>query len=330
MTATVEMTYRQAIAQAMIEEMERDPKVLLLGEDVGAFGGAMAASKGVHDRFGDKRVIDTPISEAAIIGAGLGAAITGLRPIVEVMFIDFTGVCMDQIANQVAKVRYMLGGQVEVPLVIRTQGGAGKSYAAQHSQSLEVWFAAIPGLKVVMPATPADAKGLLKNAIRLNDPVLFIEHKLLYGDKGPTPTDVQFLLPIGKAQVVRQGRDVTIVSYSRQLLMSLSAAQALAADGIDCEVIDLRTISPLDMATILESLGRTGRLVVVEEGHKSFGVGAEISARVMEQAFDLLEAPVQRVGSLDSPIPFSPVLEAEVIPNAAKIAAAVKRLFARN
>ncbi len=200
MTDTVEMTYRQAIAQAMIEEMELDPMVLLLGEDVGCFGGAMAASKGVFDKFGARRVIDTPISEAAIIGTGLGAAITGLRPIVEIMFIDFTGVCMDQIANQVAKVRFMLGGQVSVPLVIRTQGGAGKSYAAQHSQSLEVWFAAIPGLKVVMPATAADAKGLLKSAIRLNDPVLFIEHKLLYGEKGPVPTDVQF------RPAYRQGR----------------------------------------------------------------------------------------------------------------------------
>ena len=329
MADTVEMTYRQAIAQAMLEEMELDPMVVLLGEDVGCFGGAMAASKGVHERFGDRRVIDTPISEGAIIGAGLGAAITGLRPIVEIMFIDFTGVCMDQIANQVAKVRYMLGGQVSVPLVIRTQGGAGKSYAAQHSQSLEVWFAAIPGLTVVMPATPADAKGLLKSAIRSNDPVLFIEHKLLYGDKGPTPTDVQFLLPIGKAHVVREGSDATIVSYSRQLLMSLAAAQTLAAEGIDCEVIDLRTVSPLDMDTILSSLEKTGRLLVVEEGHKSFGVGAEISARVMEQGFDFLEGPVRRVATLDTPIPFSPVLEKAAIPNPEKIAHCVKEMLGK-
>jgi acetoin:2,6-dichlorophenolindophenol oxidoreductase subunit beta len=324
------MAYRQAVAQAIMEEMARDPGVILLGEDVGKFGGAMAASKGVYDKFGPTRVIDTPISESAIIGAALGAAITGLRPIAEIMFIDFTGVCMDQIANQVAKVRYMLGGQVTVPMVIRTQGGAGKSYAAQHSQSLEMWFAAIPGLKVVMPATPADVKGLLKSAIRSNDPVMFIENKMLYGDKGEVPDDTEFLLPLGKAHIVRPGKNVTIVSHSRQLLVSLDAAKALADEGIDCEVIDLRTISPLDMATILDSLGRTGRLVVVEEGHKSFGIGAEISARVMEEGFDLLEAPVQRVGSLDTPIPFSPILEAEVIPNAAKIAATVKRLFARN
>jgi acetoin:2,6-dichlorophenolindophenol oxidoreductase subunit beta len=329
MSVATEMTYRQAVALAMIEEMERDPTVLLLGEDVGCFGGAMAASKGVYDKFGASRVIDTPISEAAIIGAGLGAAITGLRPIVEIMFIDFTAVCMDQIANQVAKVRYMLGGQVSVPLVIRTQGGAGKSYAAQHSQSLEAWFAAIPGLKVVMPATPASAKGLLKSAIRLNDPVLFIEHKLLYGEKGPVPTDTEYLLPIGKAEVVRQGDDVTVVSYSRQLLMSLGAAQTLAADGIECEVIDLRTISPLDMATILSSLEKTGRLVIVEEGHRSFGVGAEVSARVMEQGFDFLEGPVRRVAALDTPIPFSPVLEKAAIPNPDTIVQTVNEMLGK-
>ncbi len=327
MTATVEMTYRQAVAQAMLEEMELDPNVFLLGEDVGAFGGAMAASKGVFEKFGARRVIDTPISEEAIIGAGLGAAITGLRPIVEIMFVDFTGICMDQIANQVAKVRFMLGGQVEVPLVIRTQGGAGKSYAAQHSQSLEVWFAAVPGLTVVMPATPADAKGLLKSAIRSNDPVLFIEHKLLYGEKGQTPTDPQFVLPLGKAHVVRPGSDATVVSYSRQLGTALAAAGSLAAEGVECEVIDLRTISPLDMDTILASLEKTGRLVIVEEGHKSFGVGAEISARVMEQGFDFLEGPVRRVATLDTPIPFSPVLEKAALPSPEKVIAAVKEML---
>ena len=321
------MTFREAVAKAIIEEMERDERVILLGEDVGAFGGAMAATKGVYERFGRERVIDTPISESAIIGAGLGAALTGLRPIVEIMFIDFTTVCMDQIANQVAKVRYMLGGQVKVPLVIRTQGGAGKSYAAQHSQSLEAWFAHVPGLKVVMPGTPADAKGLLKSAVRSDDPVMFIEHKLLYGEKGEVGED-DFVLPIGKAEVVRGGVDVTVVSYSRQLLTATKAAQALAEEGIECEVIDLRTISPLDMQTIINSLEKTGRLVIVEEGYKSFGVGAEISARIMEEAFDLLEAPVARVGSLDTPIPFSPVLEKAAIPDAEKIVGAVKSIFA--
>jgi pyruvate/2-oxoglutarate/acetoin dehydrogenase E1 component len=323
-----EMTYRNAIAQAIIEEMQRDPNVIIMGEDVGSFGGAMAATKGVYEKFGPKRVIDTPISEAAIIGAALGAALTGLRPIAEIMFVDFTTCCMDQIANQVAKVRYMLGGQVSVPLVIRTQGGAGKSYAAQHSQNLEVWFAAIPGLRVVMPATAADAKGLLKSAIRSNDPVMVIENKVLYGEKGEVPDNVDFLVPLGKAAVVRPGKNVTIVAYSRQLFETLKAANALAGSGIDCEVIDLKTISPLDMNTILDSLKKTGRLVIVEEGHKSFGVGAEISSCVMEQAFDLLEAPVVRVASLDTPIPFSPVLEKVTIPNAEKIASAVKTLFA--
>lgn len=322
-----EMTYRQAIAQAIIAEMDRDPNVLMLGEDVGQFGGAMAASKGIHERFGSRRVIDTPISEEAIVGAALGAALTGLRPIAEIMFIDFTTCCMDMIANQAAKVRYMLGGQVKVPLVIRTQGGAGKSYAAQHSQSLEMWFAAIPGLKVVMPSTPAEANGLLKSSIRVDDPIMFIENKLLYGNKGQVPDDPDFLIPIGKANVVRPGANVTIVSWSRQLLLSLKAADALATEGINCEVIDLRTISPLDMDTILASLSKTGRLLVVEEGHKSFGIGAEISARVMEQGFDLLEGPVQRVATLDTPIPFSPVLEAAAIPSAEKIAAAIRAMF---
>jgi len=322
-----EMTYRNAVAQAIIEEMQRDPNVIIMGEDVGRFGGAMAATKGVYERFGPKRVIDTPISEAAIIGAALGAALTGLRPIAEIMFVDFTTCCMDQIANQVAKVRYMLGGQVRVPLVIRTQGGAGKSYAAQHSQNLEAWFAAVPGLRVVMPATPADAKGLLKSAIRSNDPVMVIENKILYGGKGEVPDSNEYLVPIGKAAVVRPGKNVTVVSHSRQLFESLNAANTLAAFGIDCEVIDLKTISPLDMTTILTSLEKTGRLIVVEEGHKSFGVGAEISARIMELGFDLLEAPVVRVASVDTPIPFSPVLEKATIPNSDSIASAIKKMF---
>jgi pyruvate/2-oxoglutarate/acetoin dehydrogenase E1 component len=323
-----EITYREAIAQAIIEEMERDANVVLIGEDVGKFGGAMAATKGVFERFGPKRVIDTPISEAAIIGTGLGAAITGLRPIVEIMFIDFTTCCMDQIVNQVAKVRYMLGGQVRVPLVIRTQGGAGKSYAAQHSQSLEAWFAHAPGLKVLMPATPATAKGLLKSAIRSDDPVIFIEHKILYGEKGEVSDNTDFLLPIGKAEIAKEGSSVTIVAYSRQLLLALEAARALDNEGISAELIDLRTISPLDISTILSSLEKTGRLVVVEEGNRSFGVGAEISARIMEEGFDLLERPVVRVGALDTPIPFAPVLERAVIPDAAKIAAAARSLLA--
>lgn len=321
-----QITYRDAIARAIIEEMDADDTVVLIGEDVGKFGGAMAATRGVFDRFGEKRVIDTPISETAIIGAGLGAAITGLRPIVEIMFIDFTGCCMDQIANQVAKVRYMLGGQVRVPLVIRTQGGAGKSYAAQHSQSLEAWFAHIPGLKVVMPATPVTAWGLLKAAIRSNDPVMFIEHKLLYGDKEEFPEDAE-IPQIGKAHIVRQGSDVSIVSYSRQLILALEAANRLAEEGVDCEVIDLRTINPPDMDTIKSSVEKTGRIVVVEEGSRSFGVGAELSARIAEEAFAHLKMPVARIGALDTPIPFSPVLENAVIPDSEKISCAVRKLL---
>lgn len=324
----VQVTYRAAVAQALSEEMERDPNVILLGEDVGRFGGAMAATKGLYDRFGPTRVIDTPISEAAIIGTALGASITGLRPVAEIMFIDFTAIAMDQIANQVAKARYMSGGQVAAPLVIRTQGGAGKSYAAQHSQNLEVWFAAIPGLHVVMPATPADAKGLLKSAIRSDDPVMVVENKLLYGDTGEVPSSPDFLVPIGRAEVVRPGRSATVVSYSRQLLEALRAAEACAESGIECEVIDLKSVSPLDIETVLLSVRKTGRVVVVEEGHRSFGVGAELSAEITERAFDVLRAPVVRVASLDNPIPFSPVLEKATIPDAEKIARAVKGLFA--
>ena len=322
------ITYRQAINQAITEEMQRDPMVIMLGEDIGKFGGAMAVTKGIYEEFGPERVIDTPISESAIIGAALGAALTGLRPIAEIMFVDFATCCMDQIANQVAKVRYMLGGQVQVPLVIRTQGGAGKSYAAQHSQSLEAWFAHIPGLKVVMPATASTAKGLLKAAIRSQDPILFIEHKLLYNSEDEVPEDTDFLLPIGKAYVVRTGSDLTLVSYSRQLMMALEAAENLAKEGISCEVIDLRTITPLDIPTILCSLEKTSKLVTVEEGTRSFGVGSEISARVMEAGFDLLDSPVLRIATLDTPIPFSPVLEKMVLPDAEKIATGVRSVLA--
>ncbi len=322
-----EISYRDAIALAIKEEMERDPNIILLGEDVGKFGGAMAATKGIWDKFGSERVIDTPISEMAIVGTGVGAAITGLRPIVEIMFVDFTTCCMDQIINQAAKVRYMLGGQVKVPLVIRTQGGAGKSYAAQHSQSLEAWFAHIPGIKVIMPSTPAEAKGLLKAAIRSDDPVLFIEHKLLYSDKGEVSKDKEFILPIGKAGIVREGTDVTIVAYSKQLFYAKQAALNLENEGISCEVIDLRSISPLDMDTILNSLEKTGRLLTVEEGHMSFGVGAEISSRIMEQGFDMLECPVVRVASLDTPFPFSPVLEKVTIPSTDSITSEIKKMF---
>jgi pyruvate/2-oxoglutarate/acetoin dehydrogenase E1 component len=299
--------------------MRRDKSVVLIGEDVGRFGGAMGASKGLFQEFGANRVIDTPISEAAIIGSALGMALTGQRPIAEVMFVDFTGVCMDQIVNQVAKVRYMLGGQVRVPLVIRTQGGAGKGYAAQHSQSLEAWFTHVPGLKVVMPATPRDAKGLLKSAIRDDNPVLFIEHKLLYNFKGDVPEDPEFLIPLGKAEVKREGCDLTIVSHSRQVLNCLEAADELAKQGIEAEVIDLRTLRPMDFAAVKTSVEKTNRLVSVEEGYPQCGIGAEVVARVAEQCLDSLDMPPLRITAKDTPIPFARVLEQETLPSPRRI-----------
>ena len=314
-----EKTFREAIIEAMAEEMRRDERVVLIGEDVGRFGGAMGASKGLFQEFGPSRVIDTPISEAAIIGSALGMALTAQRPIAELMFIDFAGVCMDQILNQVAKVRYMLGGQVKVPLVIRTQGGAGKGYAAQHSQSLEAWFTHVPGLKVVMPATPRDAKGLLKSAIRDDNPVMFIEHKLLYNNKGEVPEDPEFLIPLGKAEVKREGSDLTIVSHSRQVLNCLEAAEELSNQGIEAEVIDLRTLRPMDFDAVRASVEKTGRLVSVEEGYPQCGIGAEVVARIAEQCFESLDMPPIRIASKDTPIPFARVLEQETLPSPRRI-----------
>jgi acetoin:2,6-dichlorophenolindophenol oxidoreductase subunit beta len=322
----MKMTYREAIRLALREEMKRDGRVFIIGEDVGKFGGAMAVTKGLFDEFGAKRVVDTPISESAIIGSALGAALTGLMPVAELMFIDFTGVCMDQIVNQVAKTRYMLGGQVDVPMVIRTQGGAGKGYAAQHSQSLEAWFCNAPGLIVVMPSTPRDARGLLKSAIREPNPVLFIEHKILYNSEGDVP-DAEELIPLGKAEIKRAGNQVTITAHSLQVLRALEAAESLSKDhGIDCEVIDLRTVCPLDMETILASVRKTGRLVTVEEGYQNNGVGAEIISRVVASAFDSLDAQPLRVAFPNCPVPFARSLETAIIPDAKKIAAAVLRI----
>ncbi len=319
------MTYREAINAALAEELARDERVFLLGEDVGVFGGAMAVTKGLHERFGERRVQDMPISESAIVGGALGAALTGLRPVAEIMFIDFVGVCMDQIVNQVAKVRYMLGGQVQVPLVIRTQGGGGKSYAAQHSQSLEAWFMHTPGLKVVMPATPADAKGLLKSAIRDDNPVLFIEHKLLYNEKGEVP-EGEYLVPLGQAQVVREGTALTIATYSRMVQYALQAAEVLSAEGIGAEIVDLRTLTPLDEETLLTSVQKTGRFLAVEEGHLTAGVGAELVARVTKHCFDYLDAPPERVAAADHPIPCAPGLEKATLPQPEDIAAAARTL----
>ena len=321
-----EITYREAINEAICEEMSRDETVFLLGEDVGLFGGAMAVTKGLYDKFGKKRVIDTPISESAIIGTALGSSLTGLRPVAEIMFIDFIGTCMDQIFNQVAKTRFMLGGTVKVPLVIRTQGGAGKSYAAQHSQSLESWFIHIPGLKVIMPSSPYDAKGLLKSAIRDDNPILFIEHKLLYNDKGLVPEE-EYIVPIGKAEIKKLGSDLTIVTYSRMVNFAIAAADILKQDNIDLEVIDLKTLSPMDMDTIIASVKKTNRLLTVEEGCLTGGVGAEISAKVTELAFDSLDCPVIRIAAMDTPIPFNRELEKIVIPQVETIVSKIKYIF---
>ena len=317
------MTYREAIRLALREEMKRDERVFIIGEDVGKFGGAMAVTKGLFDEFGAKRLVDTPISESAIIGAALGSALTGLIPVAEIMFIDFMAVCMDQIVNQVAKIRYMLGGQVQVPLVIRTQGGAGKGYAAQHSQSLESWFCHIPGLIVVMPSSPRDARGLLKSAIREPNPVLFIEHKLLYNVEGDVP-EAEELIPLGRAEVKRPGKDVTIVAHSLQVLKALEAAGSLAKDhGIEAEVIDLRTVAPMDETVILASVKKTGKLVTVEEGYESHGIGAEVVSRVTAKGFGWLDAEPVRVAFPNCPVPFAKSLETALLPSPAKIIAAV-------
>ena len=323
-----EITYRQALKEALAEEMRKDLNIFLIGEDIGIYGGAYAVTKGLLEEFGEERVIDTPISERAIVGTAIGAAACGARPIAEIMYVDFLTFAMDQIVNQAAKMRYMFGGKVSVPMVIRTQGGAGKQGGAQHSQSLERWFIGIPGLKVVMPGTPYDAKGLLKSSIRDNNPVLFIEHKLLYNTKGMVPEE-EYVVPIGKADVKREGKDITIVTYSRMLLLTLEAAGLLSQEGIEAAVIDLRTLAPLDMQTVVDSVKKTGRVVVVEEGHRTGGVAGEIWARITEEAFDYLDAPLIRVAAEDTPLPCSPVLEAAALPSVPKIVNAVKKTLGK-
>ncbi len=318
--------YIKAINEALHEEMARDERVVIIGEDVGAPGGAFGGTRGLLQTYGARRVKDTPISESAIVGLALGAAMKGLRPVVEVMFADFLPVCMDQIVNQIAKTRFMFGGQFAAPLVIRAPGGAGLNAGPQHSQSLEAWFAHIPGLKVVMPATAGDAKGLLKSAIRDDDPVLVLEHKALYASFGEVP-EGEHLVPIGKADVRREGRDVTIVTASRMVHHVLEAAETLAGQGIDVEVVDLRSLSPLDKDTIFRSVEKTSRLVVAHEAVKSFGIGAEIAAMVSEEMIDVLDAPILRVGAPFSPVPFAQ--EAEFLPGAADVVRAVEKVMAR-
>ncbi len=320
------LTVAEAICEGLREEMERDPRVFLMGEDVGSIGGIFATSRGLLEKFGPERVRETPISEASIVGYAIGAAVAGMRPVVECGgFVDFLALTMDQLVNQAAKLRYMFGGKGTVPIVVRAAQGAGVKLAAQHSQSLEAWFAHVPGLVVVSPSTPADAKGLLLAAIRNPNPVIFLEHKMLYFVKGDVP-DGEGLEKIGVAARRREGTDVTLVSYSLMTHRCLEAADLLGQRGISCEVLDLRTIRPWDRETVLASVRKTHRLVVVHEAVKSFGASAEVAATVMEEAFDDLDAPVVRVGAHDIPIPFNEALERETVPTVERIVEAVQQL----
>jgi acetoin:2,6-dichlorophenolindophenol oxidoreductase subunit beta len=321
-----QLEYREAIKEAVIEEMDRDPGVFLIGEDIGVYGGAFRAYKGLLDKYGPERVINTPISEIAIIGAAIGAALTGQRPVAEIMFVDFTTLAMDQIVNQAAKIRYMTGDSLNVPMVLRTQGGTGRGVAAQHSQSLEAWFYHIPGLKVVMPATSYDVKGLLKTAIRDDNPVIFIEHKMIYLLKGDVPEE-EYTIPFGEADIKREGKDLTIVAYSNMLFKALEAAALLEKDGIDCEVIDPRTLVPLDLDTIIDSVKKTGRLLVVTEACERGSVASDISAKVTDKAFDWLDAPAKIVAGLNTPIPYNSTLEQASVPHSKDIEAAAREML---
>jgi pyruvate/2-oxoglutarate/acetoin dehydrogenase E1 component len=317
---------REALNEALAEEMAADPRVFLLGEDIiDPWGGTFRVTEGLYTRFGPERVRETPISEAGIVGCAIGAALAGMRPVAEIMFLDFAAMAMDQIVNQAAKLRYMTGGQASVPIVIRTAGGAGRASAAQHSQSLEAWYAHVPGLKVVMPSTAYDAKGLLKAAIRDPDPVMFIEHKMAYSTKGPVPEE-GYEIPLGLAEVKRAGRDLTLIATSRQVLRALDAAERVATEhGYDVEVIDPRTIYPLDKRTILESVRKTHRVLIVHEAAKRGGWGAELLAVIEEEAFDELDAPIVRVAAPNTPIPFAPVMEDFVVPSVDDIVAGIRR-----
>jgi len=319
-------TYRDAIREALREELTRDERVIVLGEEVGVWGGTYAVTRTLHDEFGGRRIIDTPIAEEAIVGAAVGAAMGGLRPIAELMTINFSLVAMDQIVNNASKIHYMFGGQVRVPLVIRTPAGWGQ-LGATHSQSFESWFAHIPGLIVAMPGTPHDAKGLLKAAIRSENPVMFIEHARLYGVKGEVP-DGDYTVPLGVSDVKRKGRDVTIVAYSRMLHVALAASERLSRDGIECEVVDLRTLRPLDMGPVYESVGKTHRALVLGEDWTTCGMGAEIAARIARDRFDDLDAPVERMGQIEVPVPYARNLEALMFPDEEAVAGTVRKMLA--
>jgi pyruvate dehydrogenase E1 component beta subunit len=321
------ISYREALREALREEMRRDRTVFLLGEDIGRYwGGAFKVTDGLAEEFGDERVRDTPISESAIIGTAVGAAITGMRPVAEIMFGDLTALAMDQIANQAAKIRYMFGGQASCPMVIRTPFGAGVNIASHHSQSLEAWFMHVPGIYVAVPSTPYDAKGLLKTAIRGNNPVFFCEHKLLYPVEGDVPED-ELMIPFGVADVKREGSDATVVATLFMVHKALAATKSLEKEGISVEVVDPRTLTPLDKTTIVKSVKKTGRIVIVSEDCKTAGVSAEIAAVIAEEAIDYLDAPIKRVTAPDTPIPFSPPLEQFVIPDENAIIRAVKEVI---
>ena len=320
-----QISYREAVSEAIKEEMARDDRVFLIGEDVGILGGAFSSTKGIYDVFGDKRVLDTPISETAIVGYALGAAMAGMRPIAEIMRVDWMTICMDEIVNQTAKMRYLSGGHPEVSLVIRAAAEGGIGLGGQHSQSFEAWFVHVPGLKVVMPSTPYDVKGLLKAAVRDPDPVIFLEPGVLYGVSGPVPEE-EYVIPLGEAEVKREGKDVTIVAWGTLLPKTLNAAQTLASDGIEVEVVDPRTLRPLDIDTIVDSVKKTGKLIVAHEAMKTCGVGAEVVALVQERAFDHLDAPIQRVATPDVIIPVNRSLERLVLPQEETIVEAVRSI----
>jgi len=322
------MTFAQALNHAHRLEMQRDLNIYVAGEDVGTYGGIFGVTTGLLAEFGDKRIRDTPITESAIIGTAVGAAACGLRPVIELMFVDFIGVALDQLYNQAAKMKYMFGGKAKLPIVLRASCGAGMGAAAQHSQCLEAWFMHIPGLKVVMPSTPYDAKGLLIASIRDDNPVVFLEHKMLYGTEQEVPTEA-YTIPLGQADIKREGRDITVVATAQMVARALSAAEKLSAEKISIEVVDPRTLSPLDEETILNSIKKTHRLLIVHEEVKFAGSGAEIAAMAAEKAFDYLDAPILRVAAPFTPVPFSPALEAEFIPSEAKIIQAAKRLMGK-
>jgi pyruvate dehydrogenase E1 component beta subunit len=320
------ITMREAISRALWEEMENDPEVFIMGEEVGLWGGTYAVTKGFYDHFGEKRVRDTPIAESVIVGAAIGAALTGLKPVAEIMTINFAFSAMDHIVNEAAKLHYMFNGQFVLPLVIRTVSGGGRQLGATHSQTPDVIFAHFPGLKVVAPGSPEDAKGLLKSAIRSNDPIMFIEHATMYQVRGEVP-DGDYTVPIGVSKICREGDDLTIISYSKGLELSLKAADELEKDGIQAEVVDIRTLRPLDMDPIIESFKKTNRAVIVEEGWKSYGIGAEISSRIYEEAFDYVDAPIIRVGQKEVPLPYNRNLEQSALPQISEIILSAKEVL---